>query len=389
MKACTVATIANQPRCDVCGNKLVKNGKNSAGRTRWRCKNCGASSTVSRPDITAKTQFTRFYRWATGKHSVSELETPRRTFHRTTAWCWQVQPSLPQTGEQHRYLMLDGTYFNGYCALTAFNGNHIIDWQFCDREKTASWTRMLQRMAPPQIAVIDGNGALESVITGLWPETKIQRCFFHIRQTMVKHLTLNPRTAPGQQLLTLTRALMKVSTKEQANQWTEQFYQWQSMHTVTLKERTYAKDKTESRPAHARPNQTWWYTHINLRRGARLFHSLLKKEQLFQWLDQAMEGEALPRTTSPLEGGINAGIKNQLRLHRGLKPQHSITLVRWHLYQYVQNPQDPWSFVERKHWAEKPSPKPIKEEPMGPALYDKHFSWDDGNGVQKGWGGRR
>lgn len=146
---------------------------------------------------------------------------------------------------------------------------------------------MLQRMTPPDIAVIDGNGALEYVITTLWPQVKLQRCFFHIRQTMIKHRTLNPRTVPGQQLLTLTRALMKVETKEQAKNWTEQFCQWQSMHAVTLKERTYAKSKNGIRPSYIRPDQTWWYTHINLRRGEKLFHGLLKKDQLFQWLDMA------------------------------------------------------------------------------------------------------
>lgn len=367
----------------------MKNGKTSAGRTRWRCKACGASSTISRPDITAKAQFTQFHQWATGKHTITELGLSRTTFHRTTTWCWQVHPSLPHTGEQHRYLMLDGTYFNGYCALTAFNGTHLVDWQFCDREKNVSWTRMLQRMTPPQLAVIDGNGALESVMTGLWPETKIQRCYFHIRQTMVKHLTLNPRTVPGQQLIALTRALMKVSTKEHAANWTEQFKQWQSMHEVTLKERTYAKDKTASRPTHVKPHQTWWYTHIGLRRAERLLHCLLTKEQLFQRLDLAQPRELLPKTTSPLEGGINAGIKHQLRAHRGLTPRHAMVLVSWYLYQFVENPRDPWSFVKRAHWADKPRPKTVIEEPIGPVLYDKNFSWEDGNRIQKGWGGRR
>src|SRR5690606_3193448 len=160
----------NQPRCDVCGNKLVKNGKTGAGRTRWRCKNCGASSTISRPDITAKKQFTDFHRWATGKHSITELGIPRRTFHRTTAWCWRVQPHREQTGDQRRYLLRAGADWNGYCALTAFYGKRIAVWQCCDGEKVASWTLVLQRMTPPQIAVIGGNGALESVITALWPE---------------------------------------------------------------------------------------------------------------------------------------------------------------------------------------------------------------------------
>lgn len=27
----------NRPVCGVCGQRLVKNGKTSSGRTRWRC----------------------------------------------------------------------------------------------------------------------------------------------------------------------------------------------------------------------------------------------------------------------------------------------------------------------------------------------------------------
>ena len=34
-----------------------------------------------------------------------------------------------------------------------------------------------------------------------------------------------------------------------------------------------------------------------------------------------MRDELLPNTTSPLEGGINAGIKDLLRRHRGMKPR--------------------------------------------------------------------
>ncbi|WP_416375677.1 transposase-like zinc-binding domain-containing protein, partial [Neomicrococcus lactis] len=32
---------SHRPRCGVCDCVLVKNGKTSAGRTRWRCKSCG------------------------------------------------------------------------------------------------------------------------------------------------------------------------------------------------------------------------------------------------------------------------------------------------------------------------------------------------------------
>lgn len=40
-----MARPGNQPRCEACADKLVKNGATSAGRTRWRCRRCAASKT--------------------------------------------------------------------------------------------------------------------------------------------------------------------------------------------------------------------------------------------------------------------------------------------------------------------------------------------------------
>lgn len=131
--------------------------------------------------------------------------------------------------------MLDGTYFNGICALTAYNGQHIIAWQFCDREKYASWTLLFQQLPAPDLVVIDGHGALEPVIKSLWPETKIQRCHFHIRQNIHKHLTRNPRTIAGQQLLALVKALKKITDPQQAAKWEEQFFAWRTMREPTLR----------------------------------------------------------------------------------------------------------------------------------------------------------
>ncbi|HJF14770.1 MAG TPA: IS256 family transposase, partial [Enteractinococcus helveticum] len=59
----------NSPRCGICATKLVKNGKTSAGKTRWRCKHCGASTTQRRPDSVAKAQFTGWLDWLLSKKS--------------------------------------------------------------------------------------------------------------------------------------------------------------------------------------------------------------------------------------------------------------------------------------------------------------------------------
>lgn len=39
-----------------------------------------------------------------------------------------------------------------------------------------------------------------------WRRTRIQRCYFHIRATVIRHTTLNPRLEAGKKVLALTRA---------------------------------------------------------------------------------------------------------------------------------------------------------------------------------------
>src|SRR5690625_7597950 len=167
------------------------NGKTAKGTQRFRCKDpaCGASASraKTRNDVARRHELGWFLDWLfTG---TKPTQFSAKTFHRRIAWCWSITPPPPEpTGEIHRYLMLDGTYFNGYCVLVAYNGTHVVAWQFCDREKHASWTALLQPLVPPDIAVVDGNGPLEQVIRSLWPDTALQRCYLHIRQRLHTHL---------------------------------------------------------------------------------------------------------------------------------------------------------------------------------------------------------
>lgn len=247
--------------------------------------------------------------------------------------------------------MLDGTYFNDYCVLVAYNGTHVVGWQFCDREKTASWTALLQHLVPPDIAVVDGHGALASVIRALWPDTVIQRCYFHIHATIRKHLTRNPRTTAGKELLALTKTLGKLETTDHAMAFQAEFASWASKWNSMLTQRTYLNGG--QRPSYVRAGAQWWYTHRELRQAYRFIRGLLIHNQLFTWMTAAQSEERLPKTTSPLEGGINAGIKELLRRHRGLTPDHALVAVGWYLNTKTETPQDPWSVVAPEHWAPK------------------------------------
>ena len=123
LKACGVTPATNQPVCGVCATKLVKNGKTSAGRTRWRCKACGSSETVSRPDVGRRADLHAFLAWLLGRASQSDFGITDRGFRKKTAWCWAIEiPQPERTGEVHRQVIVDGTYFNGWCVLIAHKG---------------------------------------------------------------------------------------------------------------------------------------------------------------------------------------------------------------------------------------------------------------------------
>ncbi|MFC0316485.1 IS1249 family transposase, partial [Gordonia phosphorivorans] len=236
----------NSPPCGVCGRKLVKNGTTSAGRTRWRCKDCGASSTQKRPDITRKAELEAFHTWLLhGRHPAG---VSARTFRRARSWCWNIEvppPAPPTTPAQ--VVMLDGTYFQSWCLLIAFDGTHVLDWQWCDREKKIAWQQILQRQPAPKIAVIDGGSGLAAAIADTWPTTRTQRCYFHIFQTVRRHHTFRPRLDAGREILTLTKALMNVRNVDQAVLWLQAYNDWEQKWDQFLRHRTYPRLHT-SRP---------------------------------------------------------------------------------------------------------------------------------------------
>ncbi|MCI2267230.1 IS1249 family transposase [Sediminivirga luteola] len=383
----------NHPRCGVCASKLVRNGKTSAGRTRWRCKTCGASQTQARPDTTRKAELAAFLHWLLGPAGVAHLDTPRTTFHRRTQWCWNIPVAPPAaTGQIHRQLILDGTYFQGWCVLVAYTGpgGYVLDWQWCDRESTASWTALIERIPAPDIAVIDGNRPCLTVIKKHWPDTKIQRCWFHLRHGIHRHLTRRPVLPANKELLALTKALMRVTTMDEAAAWTGQFTAWEAKWGTFLKQRTQANAPGAVRPSTASTGATWWYTHLRSRRAHGLLAGVLKAGHMFTWIEHSATSAPVASTTNALEGGINAGIKNLLRAHRGLSDKHAVRAVDWFLWHHTDHHPDPWGLAEPKHWERaKQQREPVAQERLGPAGYDSGFSWEDGNGIQKGWGGRR
>lgn len=147
--------------------------------------------------------------------------------------------------------------------------------------------------------VTDGGTGLRAAVDQQWRRTRIQRCYFHIRAAVIRHTTLNPRLEAGKEILDLTRELMKVQDLDAAAAWMGSYAWWEAKWASFLKQRTYPKKGVE-RPLWAKPNQTWWYTHIRLRRVQGLYRQLIRDQSLFTFLtERCLEGEqrTVERTT--------------------------------------------------------------------------------------------
>lgn len=371
----------------------MKNGKTSAGRTRWRCKTCGASTTQQRGDVTARAQVRDFLAWLLGSSPRTRHNQKSRSFRRNTSWCWDITVPQPErTGEVHRQIIVDGTYFGGWCVLIAHNGSHVIGWQWCDRESKAAWVALFKQFPAPDVVVTDGGSGLRAAVDQRWQRTRIQRCYFHVLAAVRRHTTLNPRLDAGKEILALTTDLMRVKDLDAAAAWMGAYGSWEAKWETFLKQRTYAKKGVE-RPWWAKPNQQWWYTHIRLRRVQGLYRQLVRDESLFTWLDPAYLTEGAPtveRATSRLEGGPNNAIKHLLRHHRGMPEDHARKAVDWLLNSLTEHPHDPWTLAQRhQQQAEEPADqKTSEEEPLGPEVYGTATTAEEGLWDRKGWAGR-
>lgn len=153
-----------------------------------------------------------FLDWLLGKGGVKQLDIPRRTFSRRISWCWHVEVPKPQvTGEVYDQVLLDGIYLAyGWCLITATNGEKIIDWQWCQRENSATYQALMNRLPAPTVVLTDGGAGIAKALRLTWPQSRIQRCLFHIRANTITDLTHNPQSPAGKTLLGLANQLMGV-----------------------------------------------------------------------------------------------------------------------------------------------------------------------------------
>lgn len=374
----------------LCGCGLKRNGVTSAGRTRWRCKGCGASSTRARPDVERRAQLEAFLGWLMGKDSQAEYvrEGADRTFRRRTAWCWNIAPQIPVTGEVHDQIQVDGIYVGSWCCLIAVSGDFVLGWQWCDTEKKAAWAALLARFPAPTVVITDGGAGIAAALSECWSETAVQRCLVHVQRNVRTYLTGRPRTEAGKALLRLGRALTRITTAAEAAGWLGGLNDWHQAHGHLVRARTY-RNGSAVVPGWVRANQTWWFTHDRLRKAYRLLERLSQAGTLFTYLRAEHTGLNIAPTTNRIEGGTNAQLRLLLRAHRGMSEDHQKRAIEWYLYLHSEKPVPPAALIAAHHY-EAPRTKQTMnaDSDPGPERYSTGISAEEGLWARKGWAGR-
>ena len=324
-----------------------------------------------RPDVTLREQARRFVTWIVGKNTQAELDgtSTGRTFRRDTAWCWQLEPHLPTPTTTDHAVLVDGIWIGTWCLLIAINDTgHVLAWQWCGRETTAAWEALFNQIPAPAVIVSDGGSGLPTALRHCWDQTKHQRCIFHLQMNVSRHLTRTPRTAAGRALRALTMQLSTIDDEDTAIAWQLQLEQWWQAFGHLTRERTLLRDGR------------WGFTHDRLRKAWLLIRKVTRDGALFTWISYGN-----PRTTSPLEGGINSQIRDLLRRHRGMSEQHRRRAVEWFLTLHETDLDTAISTATTT--TAKTSHDPT-QEPDGPALHDTGLSAEEGLWNRKGWAGR-
>ena len=313
--------------CPVCGDICVRNGKNKSGSQRWLCKSCDL--TFTQKIESSSWQLKMFLDWLFGKGTQKEMPGEGRSFRRKTSQFWNLWPLPPKIDGKRDVLYVDGIYLGRKaCILICCDDEHVLGWYLCKYEHSGAWKALMSRIASPSVVVSDGGSGFAKALRKVWPDTKHQRCIFHVFSQIKRYTTTRPNTPAGVELYMLAKDLFAIKRKDNAENWVDRFIAWTKKYSRFLSQMTYDED------GNGRP------THERLLKAQKSIMRLLREGTMFTYLDENLlkELEKIPSTNNRIEGGVNAGLREMLRNHRGLSIERRIKAVFWWCYMHSPEP---------------------------------------------------
>ena len=171
------------------------------------------------------------------------------------------------------------------------------------------WFQQLKANAlNPLVITMDGEISVIRAIRAVWPETKIQRCLYHIQREGMRWLRSFPKTQAAQELRAILSTLASIKSFKDRDVFFQLFHSWINAHYAFIK---------------ALPTTTIEFK--DLKKTVTLIKNALP--DMFHYLYDSN----IPSTTNALEG-FYSRLKSDYQRHRGLSSQHRISYLNWYCY---------------------------------------------------------
>ena len=271
-----------------------------------------------------------FLRWLMSKETQSGMGCSRATFKRATREFWEIWPIAPYASEACDVVFLDGIWVGrDAVVLIAAAKGHVLAWHLAQSECASAWAALMLRMPAPAMAVTDGAPGFSKAARAVWPATRIQRCTFHAFCQVRRCTTSRPNLEAGKELYSLAKRLLKAKDADSAAEWLAGYAGWCAKWERFLREFTLKDGKKH-------------YVHERLRKARRGLDRLVRSGELFTFVEMAEErGGTWDSTNNMIEGGVNARLREMLRMHRGLSTTRRIKAIFWWCYLHTEHPLPP------------------------------------------------
>lgn len=166
----------------------------------------------------------------------------------------------------------------------------------------------------PMFITTDGERSIIRAMKLVWPDSKLQRCLYHIQREGMRWLRTYPKTKAGQELRAILLRLSRIKTCQERDAFICRYHDWVNKYKgfVLSLPRTTIEFK-------------------DLRRTMVLIDNALP--DMFYYL----ENNHIQPTTNTLEG-FHSRLKTDYQRHRGLTKEHRLQFIHW--YCYFQNEHD-------------------------------------------------
>ena len=131
--------------------------------------------------------------------------------------------------------------------------------------------------------------------------------------------------------MVVSQNLLHAKDPSSATAWLQAYNDWCERWKDFLAEKTLNEET----------GKMGW-THERLVTARNGLNTLIRRGHLFTFLDPELTADGpLPSTNNKLEGGVNAPLRDMLRLRRGMSTLRRVKAVFWWCYMHSENPLPP------------------------------------------------